>query len=299
MSGSLRRALGFGSQSGGRDPGATTRPNGPNGASGSDSGSASRGRGGRGATTALIDLTADGPDDVDPEDGEGEEQAVGRRRWPFRLGIGLVLTLLIAAVYVVGFSPVLALRSVVVTGSGAASLSDPVRSAVGIPDGTPLALVDMGDVRDRVAAVGPVASVTVERQWPHTLVISVTARVAVAVSQANGRWWLLDATGKPYQPVSEPPERLMKLELSTLAQGDRATLAALGVLGSLPPALRSSVSSIAAPSAYTITLNLRDGRSVLWGADADTELKIAVLPAVLTRPGHVFDISDPTLVTVR
>jgi cell division protein FtsQ len=241
--------------------------------------------------TALIEVTDDDVDEVD-------ERPV-RRRWPFRLALALVIAILLGTTYVVGFSPLLALRSVVVTGSGAASLSDQVRAAVAVADGTPLALVDLAEVHDRVAAVGPVASVTVQRQWPHTLVVTVTARAAVAVAQADGRWWLLDATGKPYQPIAQPPATLMKLELATPGEGDRATLAALGILGSLPPAMRRTVASISAPSTYAITLNLADGRRVLWGSDTQNALKVAVLPALLARPGKAFDISDPTLVTVR
>jgi cell division protein FtsQ len=255
-------------------------------------GSAGAGPAGSGrSATALIEVTDDDLDEVD-------ERPV-RRRWPFRLALALVIATLLGAGYVVGFSPLLAVRSVVVTGSGAASLSDQVRAAVAVADGTPLALINLGEVHDRVAAVGPVASVTVQRQWPHTLVVTVTARAAVAAAQADGRWWLLDATGKPYQPVAQPPATLMRLELSTPGQGDRATLAALGVLGSLPPTVRRTVASISAPSTYAITVNLADGRRVLWGSDTDNALKIAVLPALLSRPGKVFDISDPTLVTVR
>lgn len=237
-------------------------------------------------------------EDLDGVNGLPDETLV-RRRWPLRLALGLVVALLIGAGYVVGFSPVLALRDVVVTGSGADSLTEQVHAAVGVAGGTPMALIDLGEVHDRVAAVGPVASVSVHRQWPHTLVVTVTARAAIAVTQANGRWWLLDATGKPYQAVSTPPATLMTLKLVTPGPGDRATLAALGVLGSLPPALRSLVSSISAPSAWAITLNLADGRTVLWGADTANEVKATVLPAVLARPGKAIDISDPTLVTIR
>lgn len=249
------------------------------------------------ARTALIDVTADDQDDL--LDDDGPEQTLPRRRWPLRLAFGLTIGLLLAAAYVVGASPLLALRGVVVNGSGAPTLSDQVRSAVAVADGTPLALINLGGVHDRVAAVGPVASVAVQRRWPHTLVVTVTARAPVAVTQANGRWWLLDATGKPYEPVSDPPATLTRLELATPGAGDPATLASLGVLGYLQPAMRKAVASIAAPSAYAITLKLADGRTVLWGSDTQNALKAQVLPALLTRPGTSFDISDPTLVTVR
>jgi cell division protein FtsQ len=246
----------------------------------------------------VVTIHDDDMDDLEDLD-DTEDEVLPRRRWPWTIALVLVGALIVGAIYIVGFSPVLALRTVVVTGSGADTLATEVRSAVGLADGTPLALVSLGEVRDRVAAVGPVASVTVARQWPHTLVVTVTARAPVAVTQANGRWWLLDATGKPYQPVASPPANLMPIDLSTPAEGDRATVAALGVLLVLPPDVRSTVAAVSAPTAYDISLHLKDGRTVTWGSNTDNALKVRVLQAVLARPGHVYDISDPTLVTVR
>jgi cell division protein FtsQ len=222
-----------------------------------------------------------------------------RRRWPVALALSLVLALLAGGGAVVWASPVLGLRTVVVNGSGAADLGPQVRSAVGLAQGTPLIRIDLAAVHDRVAAVGPVASVQVVRQWPHSLVVTVTERLPLAVTQADGHWWLLDATGKPYQQVAEPPSGLMPIQLATPGVGDRATLAALGVLGSLTEKLRKEVTGIVAPNAYDISLTLSGHRTVIWGSNSDNATKVEVLPALLHRPGTTYDITDPTLATVR
>ena len=222
-----------------------------------------------------------------------------RRRWPMALTLVLLLALLAGAGIVVWSSPILGLRTVDVQGSGAADLAPEVRAAVGLPDGTPLIRIDLAAVQQRVAAVGPVASAQVVRRWPHALVITVTERLPLAVTQADGHWWLLDATGKPYQRVATPPDGLLPIELATPGQGDRATLAALGVVGSLTPAIREQVTAVVAPSAYNISLDLTRGRTVIWGTDSDNATKVQVLPALLKRPGTSFDITDPTLATVR
>ncbi len=44
---------------------------------------------------------------------------------------------------------------------------------------------------------------------------------------------------------------------------------------------------------------LTGGREVRWGADADNERKAAVLGALLTRPGTLYDVSTPQLAVVR
>jgi cell division septal protein FtsQ len=85
--------------------------------------------------------------------------------------------------------------------------------------------------------------------------------------------------------------------------GDRATLAALGVLASLSPELRATVAGLSAATAYDVTLFLTGGGSVIWGSDSDAAAKNASVTAMLqtTRgaAGQVLDVSDPTLVTVR
>ena len=222
-----------------------------------------------------------------------------RRRWPLALAIGLVVALLAGAGIVVWASPMLGLRTVEVRGSGAADLAPQVRAAVGVPVGTPLIRIDLAAVQQRVAAIGPVASAEVVRQWPHALVITVTERLPLAVTQADGHWWLLDATGKPYLQVAAPPDGLLPIQLATPGQGDRATLAALAVVGALTPAIRDQVTAVVAPTAYDISLELTRGRSVVWGANVDNATKVQVLPPLLHRPGTTYDITDPTLATVR
>lgn len=179
-----------------------------------------------------------------------------------------------------------------------------VRAAVAVPDGTPLARIDLDEVRGRVLAVDSVSSATVRRQWPHTLVVTVAERIAVATTQANGRWWLLDSTGTPFSELATRPDGLMPVQLATPGEGDRATLAALGVLASLSPDVRATVSGISAATAYDVTLFLTGGGSVIWGSDSDAAAKNAVIPAMVHTAGHLsagqtLDVSDPTLVTMR
>lgn len=225
-----------------------------------------------------------------------------------RGGAGRVIaaTLLVAALalgVIVWATPVLGLTTITVVGADSkpvdAAFAATVRSAAAVPVGTPLARIDVAAVRSRVVHAAPVASATVLRQWPHGLTITATERVAVATTEANGTWWLVDRTGKPFTAVASQPAGLMPLRLAAPGAGDRATMAALGVLGSLSAAIRAQVVVVSAPTAYDVTLVLKDGRSVVWGAAIDAAAKNLVVPAMLKRPGDTIDVSDPTLVTVR
>ena len=75
-----------------------------------------------------------------------------------------------------------------------------------------------------------VSAVEVARGWPDTLTITVTPRVPVAVTSANGQFWLLDRTGDPYLAVAAPPAGLTLVQLVAPGTGDPSTIAALTVV---------------------------------------------------------------------
>lgn len=243
--------------------------------------------------------TADAPELTDESSGTG-----GGRRQRGRRSAGAIVAVVAAVVLVAGAvvvwaSPVLGLETVTVQGARSPEVIAEVEAAVGVADGTPLARIGMDAVRARVGAVSAVASATVVRDWPHGLMVTVKERAAVATTQANGSWWLIDRTGLPFRQLAERPKNLMPLELATPGEGDRATLAALGVLASLSPEVRGKVIAVAAANEYTVMLRLVGDRTVVWGADTLAAAKNAVVPAMLAQPGKVFDVSDPTLVTVE
>ncbi len=252
-------------------------------------------------TSSVRERTRPAPRDPAGDTPRQRSSAVGRT-------IALVTAIvLVAGGIVLWLTPLLGLRAVEVQAAGtttvSAGVASQVRAAVGVPDGTPLARIDLDSVRGRVLAVDAVASATVTRQWPHTLVIGVTERVAVATTQANGRWWQLDATGTPFGEATARPDGLMPVQLSRPGLGDRATLAALGVVASLSPQVRDRVAGVSAATAYDVTLFLAGGGSVIWGSDNDAAAKnaatVAMLQTVGGAAGQVLDVSDPTLVTAR
>lgn len=221
-----------------------------------------------------------------------------RRRWPWVLALVLVLALAGGATYVVRSTSIFAVREVAVTGAGE-RLTAEVQEAVAGELGTPLIRVDTAAVQAGVAGLADVAAVSVGRSWPHTLTVSVTPRVPVAVTNANGAWWLLDAAGLPYRSTPDKPAKLTPVELAAPGPGDPATMAALCVVEALPAGLPSGVQAVRAESPYRVVLRLADQRSVVWGDCSNSARKAAVLPVMLAQPGTVFDISDPSMVTVR
>lgn len=235
-----------------------------------------------------------------PVTGAGRDPLGGASRTPRRLTVVAVLLAVLAgaAGVVVGYTGVLGVRTVAVTGVQTLS-ADQVRAAAAIRPGEPLARVDTAAVADRVRTIPGVARVAVTRSWPATLRIAVTERFGVAVAVVAGAPWLVDATGVRFQQVSAAPAGLPRLAVPDAGPADPATTAALTALAALGPAAREQLQVVTAPTPDSVTLTLRGGRTVLWGGAAQSPAKAQVLAALLARPGTVYDVSTPSVVTVR
>ncbi|MFT4110609.1 cell division protein FtsQ/DivIB [Propionicimonas sp.] len=219
-----------------------------------------------------------------------------RRRWLRWLVAGVVLALLAAAVWVVGFSPVLAVRSVTVTGTDVLTRAD-VLAAAEVGVGTPMVALDTGAVADRVAGLPPVASVTVTRAWPGTVRVAVSERKPRLAIPAGGGYLLADAEGVVFRAVRSAPPGLVVVDADP---DDQQVLVDVGtVFSSLSPQTAAKVSRLAAPSRDGIELRLTDGSRVIWGSADDSALKSEVLDALLPLGGTQFNVSAPAFPTRR
>lgn len=224
---------------------------------------------------------------------------VRRRRWPWVVALVTVLAVVGGAVYGVFFSPMLAVKSVSITGADD-SLTAQVRSVLPATAGVPLARVDLDAVAAAAQSVPEVGQVVVARAWPDALAVTVTARTPVAVTSANGQLWLLDNEGDPYLTVASAPAGVVTVQLAAPGRDDPATRAALTVVQALAPDFRSQVAVLSARTEFDIELTLIDRKKVIWGEPGQSAQKMQMLPALLAaRDGTEYDISDPTLATVR
>jgi len=195
-------------------------------------------------------------------------------------------------------TPLLGVRHVEVRGT---ALLDPdrVRDAAAIPDGTPLASLDLGAVQRRVAALTPVRRTTVTRDWPYTVVIEVTERTGYAARQRSDQQYeIMDDTGVVFRTVPADPG-LPVVKLTAPGPADASTQAALQVLRSLTSQLRDQLVILVADAPARIRLELRGKRQVIWGDATESPEKAKVATVLLARPGSVIDVSAPQFATVR
>jgi cell division protein FtsQ len=174
-----------------------------------------------------------------------------------------------------------------------------IRAASGIEIGQPLLAVRADDVRRRLSAVPLLASVEVTRDWPNTVQLSVTERTPVALAASAAGPQLVDSTGLPYERAPKPAPRLPRLAADRVTPGDPDTEAGLAVLAALNPAVRDELQVIEVAGPTQITLRLAGNKQVRWGSSDDSVRKAAVLAALLTQPGTIYDVTAPDLPTIR
>lgn len=213
------------------------------------------------------------------------------------VGVGLTLALLVGLGWLVGFSSVLGVHRVLVSGNRELSPAQ-IQAAAAVPPGSPLSRLDTAAIQARVAKLPEVRTVTVHTSYPSTVLIQVTERVAVGYRATPTGAGLVDVDDVQFRIESTPPAGLPQLATARPGQAEQDAAMAT-VAGALPPALARKVSLISATSTETVTLRLFDGRSVFWGGTDRGADKARLMTALLRQPGHYYDISDPSTVISR
>ena len=215
------------------------------------------------------------------------------RRW----GALAVVLGLAGVVVVVLWTPVLGVRSVDVEGVRDLTTAQVV-AAADVRPGTPMFRLDTVGIMARVALLPRVAAVDVSRDWPSTVRITVTERDPVGVLAEPDGMHLVDSTGLDYATVATAPAGLPKIQIPAASPHDPRTQAVVRVLAALPTQLRAQTIAISADTPGSVTLALASGKTIRWGDAEDSARKAAVLGALMTRPGRVYDVSSPDLPTI-
>jgi cell division protein FtsQ len=168
--------------------------------------------------------------------------------------------------------------------------------------GASLVSLDRGAAARRALALPEVASVTVDRAFPHTLRITVRAEHPVAVLRQADLAWLASAEGRVLRRLNARPYPVLPriwlprggevLVGATLAGAPADALRALAPLREIrfPVPVRS-----ARASDGELTLTLRSGLEVRLGDLSDLWLKLAVAARIVPAAGgaRYVDVTVP------
>jgi len=200
--------------------------------------------------------------------------------------IGVLVAVGVA--YVVATStPVFALERVDVRGAPPAVARD-VTAATRHLVGQSLVTIDADEVEGTLRTLPAVAGVSVDRAFPHTLVVKVAPERPVAVVRRGDTSWLVTGAGKVIREIETGTERgfprLWLAKGTTIRPGGivpagwvpatRALAAAYSVgLGSRVKGIR--------PVGEELTLVLRRGTEIRLGRATEVGLKLTVAARVL------------------
>lgn len=219
------------------------------------------------------------------------------RRVTLAIIAGIVVTL-VGLVLVAVYSPLLALRTIEVSGT---ERIDPVavESALAGQLGTPLALVDYSRITKELSAFPLIRSYITASVPPDTVRVQIVERQPIGVVQASPTvFQLVDPAGVIVQESEVAPAGVPLIDLAGGLTSGPAFRAVADVLISLPDALRAQVTSVSARTKDDVRLVLAGvGQSVVWGSAADSGRKGVLLAALIAvtdsgRAGE-FDVSAP------
>lgn len=215
------------------------------------------------------------------------------RRWLIAL---LVIVPIAAALgWLAWFSPWLAVSQVQVTVSAAPEVAGPltadeVRAVAAVEPGVPLLRVPTAEIESRVAALPQVASVTVSRSWPDTVVIDITRRVPVALVATGSGYDVVDASGGVIRSVSS-----IEAGAPVVRATGEGLAAAISVASELPEPIARKVVTVEASTRNDVRLILRNGAEVMWGSAEDGAFKAEVLQTLFQVDARWYDVSAPAV----
>jgi cell division protein FtsQ len=218
-----------------------------------------------------------------------------------RIGLlagALVIAVLAGLVAAAVFSPLLALRHVVVDGTERLQ-PEALVDALDDQLGTPLALLDEGRIRSQLGEFTLIRSYVTELVPPDTMLVHIVERSPIGVIAGPDGFRLVDAAGVTIDTTPTQPEGTPLIELAADDDVNGTAFRSMAaVLLALPPAVLAQVTTIEARTRDDVTLSLEgSSQRVRWGSAEGSDEKALTLSRLLELhhgdgPG-VYDLSAP------
>lgn len=198
-------------------------------------------------------------------------------------------------------SQVFEIKSVRIAGNSRLSVQD-VRDQIALPSGVTLLRVDADSISGKLVRDPWIASVTVKRRFPSTLVVDIQERVPVALVDTGMTLWFVDGDARvlseavPSTSTVLPVVRDLPDFVAEPGKASRSeTLRnALGVLRGLSEEIVSTVRVVSAPSRNETALLTSASVEIMVGDAVQLEQKSILIRDILAERG-----SDVVFIDVR
>jgi cell division protein FtsQ len=162
-----------------------------------------------------------------------------------------------------------------------------------VPIGNSLMSIDTAAMAAQLMSMPEIEVATVERGWPHTILIKVTERTPIAVAATASGFNLIDSQGHNAGVVAAPPAGLLIIS----AQPDsNAMLGAIKTLAAIPA--QWQLIGLSAPTQDSIVATLGSGAVITFGSSERAADKVEVAQALMEKGYSVINVSAPDAATV-
>lgn len=169
-----------------------------------------------------------------------------------------------------------------------------INSAAAVPIGNSLMSINTAAIAEQVQALPEIKVATVERGWPHAILINVTERTPIAVAATVSGYNLIDAEGLNAGNVVSPPAGLLVIS----AQPDSlAMTSAIKALAAIPA--EWEITGLSALTQDSVVAALGNGVVITFGSGDKAGDKVEVAQALMEKGYTVINVSAPDAPTVR
>ena len=183
-------------------------------------------------------------------------------------------------------------QEVSVTGNERLTIEQ-ISTLADVPIGNSLISIDTAAMASQLMSMPEIEVATVERGWPHTILIKVTERTPIAVAATASGFNLIDSQGHNAGVVPAPPAGLLIIS----AQPDsNAMLGAIKTLAAIPA--QWQLIGLSAPTQDSIVATLGSGAVITFGSSERAADKVEVAQALMEKGYSVINVSAPDAATV-
>lgn len=224
------------------------------------------------------------------------------RRVVASLSVGSI-AILLALVAVATFSPALAIKQILVTGTDRIK-PELISKALQSHIGTPLPLLDEQKVAESLSSFALIESFSATALPPNGLQVKISERQAISIVNVKGELWLYDPAGVRVAQATGS-DKLPEILITEDPKSSERYRNSIDVLMALPEDLLDQVEFIEARSKDDVQMSLRSAKDqrIIWGDSSDSVLKSKVLQALMVNhrktQSVTFDVSSPNAPVVR
>lgn len=159
----------------------------------------------------------------------------------------------------------------------------------------PLIKVKLKDIQADVEKIAEIESVSVERGWPHTVLVTIKERKPVAVAMSHGRYVLVDNLGFAAGPkLKDAPKGFTVIDGVASTPG---MTSAVAILKEIPKSWK--IDWVGVRSQDSVVVHLKNGADITFGSGENAKQKVRVAQALLANKYKIIDVSAPDAPTVR